>query len=1230
MYYRTHLIELRTTALLSVLTGLIPCILLIEGSIGYAQTEGEARKLFRQAVEQSAKAQSVAQWQEIVGKMEKVVDHFRNQRDKTKLSRALANLGAAYTRVGKYEKAKTVLEEALSMQDASTGAPTAHLILFNLAGITAQLRQFRESEQFYIRALAAADRIPDNRAKTETLRFFGLMYVEWRKPGKAIQRFQEALATHASVRDPIAQAHLLADICRAHRLRGSLGAAEDSCRKALAVFEEYEQHGDFITVLSNLAQIYAASGKFDEARDQIYSAIRLDFEKFHGKREQGLLMILAGIHWQEGGKAALRKMIEELPERAGWQDANGQTKAVELAALFLWDRSHFKDAADYFKEAYKLRQQNPKSTPDDLRAPLFNLGNLYMKWGRFEKALDSFQSALAVPGDFKSLHQRYFVYQALGSTLSSLGRYSKARQYLQRAVEGFRTSRGLGLGFSLDGLGNIYLQEGNYLEAEKSFKEALSIFRAENLVGDEFICLSYLGRLYGEWGLWDLALKHFHDYLNAARRSKRQDHEAGAFELIASLYHSRAHLENDKGYYEKALKNYHNCLQLMLDSKSLTSPTHERLVHVYLDLKNLAKAEEHASASGLTRPWARLHLERGAFDSAAEIYQRRAESARRESIVDDLFIALTGLGMCSENSGNITQAAEHYRQAVSLVEDLRERVSVGRRQGYFSLQKEGMSRLHPYEGLARSLVAAHDELGSFLASELGKARFFADTVGGKSNSLARLLPEGSREKVRDVNSRLSGLEARLRKAQANKDADLIHFLSKRVNETRGERLDLAQQIRKECPEVASTLWPKIGRLSDSEVRDNEWVLAFEVTDRSLIKYLLKGKRILECQSVDISRENLLEEVNAFLQFTRPSEPDNPPEHLNKFDLEVARGLSHILLGGVCKRVPAGEPIIVVPDEFLARIPFEALVLSATGRLDPEHVVIDGRRVPGVVEAKFMGDRHPLSYYHSVHALTLVRRLHSDTDGATRPTRVLVMADPVFSDEAMVTTPERSESGPREASGLAAHLRRWLQMGLTSTNSTGCPVPFRLEATADIAKVLKSIHGESCDLLLRHDASKERFLAMDADKLLKYKHIVFATHGYLGSNFPKIGEPFLVLSRHHGGNAGCLRMSEIMGLKTRADLIALVACHTGGGSPLAGEGIMSLGRAFQYAGAKTVLMSLWEISVTATKKLVVEFFSALHRGKSKIAALHEARTKLRQEGYNHPYYWAGFVLVGEAR
>ena len=92
------------------------------------------------------------------------------------------------------------------------------------------------------------------------------------------------------------------------------------------------------------------------------------------------------------------------------------------------------------------------------------------------------------------------------------------------------------------------------------------------------------------------------------------------------------------------------------------------------------------------------------------------------------------------------------------------------------------------------------------------------------------------------------------------------------------------------------------------------------------------------------------------------------------------------------------------------------------------------------------------------------------------------------------------------------------------------------------------------------------------------------------------------------------------------MVVLSACETGIGKLQRGEGIISLARAFAYAGAKSIVTSLWSVNDQKTKDLMLLFYKNLRKGKSKSEALREAKLSFIAKNDNpnaHPFFWAGF-------
>jgi TPR repeat protein len=292
-----------------------------------------------------------------------------------------------------------------------------------------------------------------------------------------------------------------------------------------------------------------------------------------------------------------------------------------------------------------------------------------------------------------------------------------------------------------------------------------------------------------------------------------------------------------------------------------------------------------------------------------------------------------------------------------------------------------------------------------------------------------------------------------------------------------------------------------------------------------------------------------------------------------------------------------------------------LPLTASGEVKTD------KEIPYVSGAKFLDDRNPVSYSQSITALTLARTFGSKKSKANK---VLVLADPVFE-----MKDARANTGPKKTVMANAKTEAFKSLMVAMQDGKQGTVTFpRLPMTEELAEGIKGIYKSKSEILTGMDAAKDSFINKIAPKLENYDKVIFATHGYYGSDIPIIQEPVLVLTLVPPGTDGYLKMSEVMGLKMNADVVALTACQTGLGKRISGEGTMGMGRAFQYAGAKSVLMSMWSVSEESSVKLVESFFKHLETGKSKIEALQLARRDIRKAGFDHPFFWSSFILAGE--
>ena len=119
------------------------------------------------------------------------------------------------------------------------------------------------------------------------------------------------------------------------------------------------------------------------------------------------------------------------------------------------------------------------------------------------------------------------------------------------------------------------------------------------------------------------------------------------------------------------------------------------------------------------------------------------------------------------------------------------------------------------------------------------------------------------------------------------------------------------------------------------------------------------------------------------------------------------------------------------------------------------------------------------------------------------------------------------------------------------------------------------------------------------------------------------------SRLKNGDDGILTALEALSLNLEGtQLVVLSACETGVGEIKQGEGVYGLRRAFQEAGARAVLSTLWPVNDEATQIFMNRFYELYLSGVKANLALQKVKQEFIADGqWQHPYYWAPFVLVG---
>jgi CHAT domain-containing protein len=289
------------------------------------------------------------------------------------------------------------------------------------------------------------------------------------------------------------------------------------------------------------------------------------------------------------------------------------------------------------------------------------------------------------------------------------------------------------------------------------------------------------------------------------------------------------------------------------------------------------------------------------------------------------------------------------------------------------------------------------------------------------------------------------------------------------------------------------------------------------------------------------------------------------------------------------KVEGVKKLIIIPDRELGHLPFEVFLKKIPQPDQP------------FKEMEYLAKDFAISYSYS--ATVLLEKKAQDAKRKAKESGVLAFA---------------GYYGDPQQLALADSLKR--RSNLRSIRSALQPLP---GAEAEVDLMRDYLLGEFFDGPIAGEAT---FKAKASD----FDIIHLAMHGLLNGQDPILSS----LAFSEDGNIdedNFLHAYEISELELNARLVVLSACETGYGKFRQGEGVMSLAHSFMYAGASSVLVSLWQVNDAATGKIMKYYYFAMSVGFEKDEALRIAKLKYLEEANGiqaHPAFWAAFIQMGD--
>lgn len=987
-----------------------------------------------------------------------------------------------------------------------------------------------------------------------------------------------------------------------------------------------------------------------------------------------LLFLLAGAAAAQNDNSDKYYQAEKLVGTGERLMRDGSKASLEQALQkFEQARKLFHSIKNRWREAYTVvNMGDVYSSLDDgnkaldsytqvLAIPLTGEGRLYHATARRRigqihldredkrKALDNLEKGAELFRELLFVEFEAAILPTLGGLYNDLGDKEKALATLKRVLSFFRPDEKENKAITLTRLALIYEQSREIQNALDCLKEALLLAEALKDMDLEAPIRTLFGKIYLELGQEEMALAN---YLRALDISKQLKNPEGNAAILVGLGLTLHRLNQPL----KALEKYAEALPVFQANKNRRSLalTYNNIGAVYDDLdrkpealKNFAKALEifrkisDRPSQAMTlnnigdayndlQDWQQAFVN---YSEALPLYRATANPAGEATV-------LAGLAKSEEGRGNLTEARQRIRAAISIVESLRTKIlNQELRSSYFATVQ---GKYQYYIALLMRLHRQSPKDGydgeALQVNEQARARALLETLAEAGAEIRQGVDARILERERSLQNQLDAKAFQQMQLGGGANNEQKKILAEQVNALAAELQAVKTEIRRTSPRYAALTQPQPRSLKaiQSEVLDEDTLLLeyslglehsylWAVTKDSISSYQLPHGNDIHAAVYLLDRL-----VNARNRSVEGETNAQRQARVMRADREIpaaAASLSRMVLAPVAAQL-GSKRLVIVADGGLRYIPFALLP-----KPDPNGSVSEIKTGSSGSGAKPLIVDHEIVSLDSASTLALIRREVAQRPLA--PKQVAVLADPVFTvnDARVRAIPgvknERtSESQPRDASVKGIELVEALEnVGVTSG---GLNVP-RLPGTRKEAEDIVAMVPPA-DRMLALDFAASREMATNP-VLSQYRYVHFSTHGILNGINPELSGLVFSLVKENGETQdGFLRAHEVFNLKLPAEVVVLSACETGIGKEISGEGMVSLTRGFMYAGAPRVVVSLWSVSEWGTTELMVRFYRGILKdGLRPAAALRAAQISLINDAqWGSPYYWAPFTLQGEWR
>lgn len=1015
----------------------------------------------------------------------------------------------------------------------------------------------------------------------------------FRQPGatQALAIFQLAQRLAEQMGDKAGSANALISMGDVHRNQSNQNLALEHYRKSLALREALNDKAGIAGALLFMGFSYSAQGNFALALEHYQKNLAIR-ETLGDQAAVAVALNYVGnaYRFQRNYGPALAAYEKALTLYEALKDKAGVAASLINTGLVHSLQGNVRLALEHCQRSLALREELGDKAGQ--AATLLSIGDIHRQQGNQSLALEHYQKSLALRETLGDKAAIALTYNVIGDGYRAQSNYSAAEAAYQRALRLAETQgNNLLMADLLYKIGFLYQAQHNYGIALVYHQKCLALQEAANNKAGIAGALDAICGDQGMQGNTKAALENCQKSLALKEALGNKPGVAHTHNLIAWFYHHNGDYKAALEHYQKVLPQAEANGNWPVRAKALfdAGEAHEKLGDLTRALEHYEKAQAQYAAIGIHEEAARalwgtgsIQLRRGQTTEALQTAERAAALARQSNGYEALWRARTLAGQALQQLNQLPAAQAAFEEAVAAVERMRSQLAGSDHERIRYLNE----RLKPWHGLVEILLAQGNASAAFNYTESAKARGLLDVMQNGHAVVTDSMTAPEQEQEQKINGALAALNGQILREsrRTTPDQALLTQLRERQQQTRAEREAFYSSLyaaHRELRELRGKAQPlKFAEAAQLLPDATTALLNFLVTDDKTFLFVLskdsrQGKVTAKTYTINLTAAALAEQSGKFRQLLAQRSFEFQP---------AARALYDVLLKPAAAQLAGKRTLVISPDAGLWELPFQALQPAPN---------------------RYLVENHAIAYAPSLSAVretVKLRKEHARSNSASQ--LLLAMGNPAL-----------------EQATIARAKSVLLDESLD-------PLP---EAEEQVL-ALKQIYGATrSKVLTGAEAREETFKAEAA----QYRILHLATHGVL-NDASGIYSHLLLAQTAESGEDGLLEAWELIRMKLNADLVVLSACETARGKWGAGEGVIGMTGMLFVAGCPTVVVSQWKVEAASTSKLMVDFhrqlkprFTGLKTSVGTAQSLKAAALKmLRSEQYRHPFYWAGFIVVGD--